>query len=91
MERMSATVVEELRRVWVGVRVDDVCAVDRALRTGSELNRSPVETASYVFASDPSLRRVAAGMRNLPGVCADCLLRLSLLWYRAVAACVIMR
>lgn len=38
---MSATVVEELRRVWVGVRVDDVCAVDRVLRTGSELNRFP--------------------------------------------------
>ena len=73
MERMSATVVEELRRVWVGVRVDDVCAVDRALRTGSELNRSPVETASYVFASDPSLRRVAAGRRNLPGVFVDVL------------------
>ena len=70
MERMSATVVEELRRVWAGVRVDDVCAVDRALRTGSELNRSPVETASYVFASDASLRRVAAGRRNLPGVLA---------------------
>ena len=75
MERMSATVVEELRRVWVGVRVDDVCAVDRALRTGSELNRSPVETASYVFASDPSLRRVAAGRRNLPGVFVVALLR----------------
>lgn len=73
MERMSATVVEELRRVWGGVRVDDVCAVDRALRIGSELNRSPVETASYVFASDPSLRRVAAGRRNLPGVFVDVL------------------
>ena len=73
MERMSATVVEELRRVWVGVRVDDVCAVDRALRTGAELNRSPVEMASYVFASDPSLRRVAAGRRNLPGVFVDVL------------------
>lgn len=73
MERMSATVVEELRRVWAGVRVDDVCAVDRALRTGSELNRSPVEMASYVFASDPSLRRVAAGRRNLPGVFVDVL------------------
>ena len=70
---MSATVVEELRCVWGGVRVDDVCAVDRALRTGSELNRSPVETASYVFASDPSLRRVAAGRRNLPGVFVDVL------------------
>lgn len=68
MERMSATVVEELRRVWVGVRVDDVCAVDRVLRPGAELNRSPVEMASYVFASDASLRRVAAGRRNLPGV-----------------------
>lgn len=73
MERMSATVVEELRRVWGGVRVDDVCAVDRALRTGSELNRSPVEVASYVFASDASLRRVAAGRRNLPGVFVDVL------------------
>lgn len=70
---MSATMVEELRRVWGGVRVDDVRAVDRALRTGSELNRSPVETASYVFASDPSLRRVAAGRRNLPGVFVDVL------------------
>lgn len=70
---MSATVVEELRRVWGGVRVDDVCAVDRALRIGSELNRSPVETASYVFASDASLRRVAAGRRNLPGVFVDVL------------------
>ena len=70
---MSATVVEELRRVWVGVRVDDVCAVDRALRIGSELNRSPVETASYVFASGPSLRRVAAGSRSLPGVFVDVL------------------
>ena len=70
---MSVTVVDELRRVWGGVRVDDVCAVDRALRIGSELNRSPVETASYVFASDPSLRRVAAGRRNLPGVFVDVL------------------
>lgn len=70
---MSATVVEELRRVWGGVRVDDVCAVDRALRIGSELNRSPVETASYVFASDASLRRVAAGRRNLPAVFVDVL------------------
>ena len=51
---MSATTVDELRSVWGGVRVDDVCAVDRALRTGSELNRSPVEMASYVFASDAS-------------------------------------
>lgn len=70
---MSATTVDELRRVWGGVRVDDVSAVDRALRPGSELNRSPVETASYVFASDPSLRRVAAGRRNLPGVFVDVL------------------
>ena len=70
---MSVTAVDELRRVWVGVRVDDVSAVDRALRPGSELNRSPVETASYVFASDPSLRRVAAGRRNLPGVFVDVL------------------
>ena len=70
---MSVTVVDELRSVWVGVRVDDVRAVDRALRPGSELNRSPVETASYVFASDPSLRRVAAGRRNLPGVFVDVL------------------
>lgn len=70
---MSATMVEELRRVWGGVRVDDVRAVDRALRIGSELNRSPVETASYVFASDASLRRVAAGRRNLPGVFVDVL------------------
>lgn len=70
---MSVTVVDELRRVWGGVRVDDVCAVDRALRPVSELNRSPVETASYVFASDASLRRVAAGSRNLPGVFVDIL------------------
>ena len=70
---MSATAADELRRVWGGVRVDDVCAVDRALRIGAELNRSPVETASYVFASDPSLRRVAAGSRNLPGVFVDVL------------------
>lgn len=70
---MSATTVDELRRVWGGVRVDDVSAVDRALRPGSELNRSPVETASYVFASDQSLRRVAAGRRNLPGVFVDVL------------------
>lgn len=70
---MSVTGVEELRRVWGGVRVDDVCAVDRALRTGAELNRSPVEMASYVFASDSSLRRVAAGRRNLPGVFVDVL------------------
>lgn len=70
---MSVTAADELRRVWGGVRVDDVCAVDRALRTGAELNRSPVETASYVFASDPSLRRVAAGRRNLPGVFVDVL------------------
>ena len=70
---MSATTVDELRRVWGGVRVDDVSAVDRALRPGSELNRSPVETASYVFASDPSLRRVAARRRNLPGVFVDVL------------------
>lgn len=70
---MSVTVADELRRVWGGVRVDDVCAVDRALRTGAELNRSPVETASYVFASDASLRRVAAGRRNLPGVFVDVL------------------
>lgn len=41
---MSATVVEELHRVWGGVRVDDVRSVDRALRTGAELNRSPVES-----------------------------------------------
>lgn len=70
---MGATAVDELRRVWGGVRVDDVCAVDRVLRTGSELNRSPVGAASYVFASDPSLRRVAAGRRNLPGVFVDVL------------------
>lgn len=70
---MSVTAVDELRRVWGGVRVDDVCAVDRALRTGAELNRSPVGAASYVFASDPSLRRVAAGRRNLPGVFVDVL------------------
>lgn len=73
MDRMSSTAVDELSRVWGGVRVDDVRAVDRALRTGSELNRSPVETASYVFASDPSLRRVAAGSRSLPGVFVDVL------------------
>lgn len=70
---MSVTAADELRRVWGGVRVDDVCAVDRALRTGVEINRSPVETASYVFASDASLRRVAAGRRNLPGVFVDVL------------------
>lgn len=62
---MSATVVEELRRVWGGVRVDDVRAVDRVLRPGT--SRGAVEVASYVFASDPSLRRVAAGRRGLPG------------------------
>lgn len=70
---MSVTTADELRRVWGGVRVDDVCAVDRVLRIGSELNRSPVDTASYVFASDPSLRRVAAGRRGLPGVFVDVL------------------
>jgi hypothetical protein len=70
---MSVTAVDELRRVWGGVRVDDVCAVDRVLRTGAELNRSPVETASCVFASDPSLRRVAAGRLNLPGMFVDVL------------------
>ena len=70
---MSATAVDELRRVWGGVRVDGVRAVDRVLRTGAELNRSHVETASYVFASDPSLRRVAAGSRSLPGVFVDVL------------------
>lgn len=70
---MSVTAVDELRCVWGGVRVDDVCAVDRALRTGSELNRSNVEMASYVFASDASLRRVAAGSRSLPGVFVDVL------------------
>ncbi len=70
---MRVTAADELRRVWGGVRVDDVCAVDRALRTGVEINRSPVETASYVFASDPSLRRVAAGRRNLHGVFVDVL------------------
>lgn len=68
---MSATVVEELHRVWGGVRVDDVCAVDRALRSG--VSRGAVETASYVFASDASLRRVAAGRRSLPGVFVDML------------------
>ena len=73
MERMSVTAVDELRRVWGGVRVDDVCAVDRALRTGVEINRSPVEAASYVFAFDASLRRVAAGSRSLPGVFVDVL------------------
>lgn len=70
---MSTTAVDELRCVWGGVRVDDVRAVDRALRTGSELNRSSVAAASYVFASDPSLRRVAAGRRNLPAVFVDVL------------------
>lgn len=70
---MSVTAVDELRCVWGGVRVDDVRAVDRALRTGSELNRSYVATTSYVFASDPSLRRVAAGRRNLPAVFVDVL------------------
>ena len=70
---MSVTAADELRRVWGGVRLDDVCAVDRALRTGVEINRSPVETASYVFASDASLRRVAAGSRSLPGVFVDVL------------------
>ena len=68
---MSATVVEELRRVWVGVRVDNVRAVDRILR--SNVSRGAVEVASYVFASDASLRRVAAGRRNLPGVFVDVL------------------
>jgi len=68
---MSVTVVEELRRVWGGVRVDDVRAVDRALRP--DASRGAVEVASYVFASDPSLRRVAAGRRNLPGVFVDVL------------------
>lgn len=68
---MSATVVEELRRVWGGVRVDDVRAVDRALRPGT--SRGAVEVASYVFASDPSLRRVAAGRLNLPGMFVDVL------------------
>lgn len=68
---MSATVVEELRRVWGGVRVDDVRAVDRVLRPGT--SRGAVEVASYVFASDPSLRRVAAGRRGLPGVFVDVL------------------
>lgn len=68
---MSATVVEELRRVWGGVRVDDVRAVDRVLRP--DTSRGAVEVASYVFASDPSLRRVAAGRRNLPGVFVDVL------------------
>lgn len=33
---MSATVVEELHRVWGGVRVDDVRSVDRALGFGVE-------------------------------------------------------
>ena len=68
---MSATVVEELRRVWGGVRVDDVCSVDRTLRP--DASRGAVEVASYVFASDASLRRVAAGRRNLPGVFVDVL------------------
>lgn len=68
---MSATVVEELRRVWGGVRVDDVRAVDRVLRPGT--SRGAVEVASYVFASDASLRRVAAGRRNLSGVFVDVL------------------
>ena len=68
---MSATVVEELRRVWGGVRVDDVRAVDRVLRPGT--SRGAVEVAPYVFASDPSLRRVAAGRRGLPGVFVDVL------------------
>lgn len=68
---MSATAVEELRRVWGGVRVDDVRAVDRALR--SNVSRGAVAVASYVFASDASLRRVAAGRRNLPGVFVDVL------------------
>lgn len=68
---MSATVVEELRRVWGGVRVDDVRAVDRVLRPGT--SRGAVEVASYVFASDPSLRRVAAGRRGLPDVFVDVL------------------
>ena len=68
---MSVTAVEELRRVWGGVRVDDVRAVDRALR--SDVSRDAVEVASYVFASDASLRRVVAGRRNLPGVFVDVL------------------
>lgn len=68
---MGTTAADELRRVWGGVRVDDVCAVDRALRFN--VSRGAVEVASYVFASDPSLRRVAAGRRNLPGVFVDVL------------------
>ena len=68
---MSATVVDELRRVWGGVRVDDVRSVDRTLRP--DASRGAVEVASYVFASDASLRRVAAGRRNLPGVFVDVL------------------
>lgn len=71
MERMSATAVEELRRVWGGVRVDDVRAVDHVLRSG--VSRGDVEVASYVFASDPSLRRVAAGQCSLPAVFVDVL------------------
>lgn len=68
---MSATVVDELRRVWGGVRVDDVRSVDRTLRP--DASRGAVEVASCVFASDASLRRVAAGRRNLPGVFVDVL------------------
>lgn len=68
---MSATVIKELRRVWGGVRVDDVRSVDRTLRP--DASRGAVEVASYVFASDASLRRVAAGRRNLPGVFVDVL------------------
>lgn len=68
---MSATVVDELRRVWGGVRVDDVRSVDRTLRP--DASRGAVEVALYVFASDASLRRVAAGRRNLPGVFVDVL------------------
>ena len=68
---MSTTVIKELRRVWGGVRVDDVRSVDRTLRP--DASRGAVEVASYVFASDASLRRVAAGRRNLPGVFVDVL------------------
>ena len=57
--------------MWGGVRVDDVRSVDRTLRP--DASRGAVEVASYVFASDASLRRVAAGRRNLPGVFVDVL------------------
>lgn len=56
---MSATVVEELRRVWGGVRVDDVRAVDRVLRPGT--SRGAVEVASMDVEDMLVSAAVAAG------------------------------